>query len=93
MQYHSCVSILGHAEPQNWFNSGVAEGVVFHYIWLKCLFWMVTIYSDILLFQLFCLKCKIENEKKKKKRKRSLFSDNLGQSEKGKQTFFLKALL
>ena len=22
MQYHSCVCILGHTEPQNWFNHG-----------------------------------------------------------------------
>ena len=47
MQCHSCVCILGNAEPQNWFNPGVS-GVVFHFIWLKCLFRAVTIYSDIL---------------------------------------------
>ena len=27
MQYHSCVFILGHAESQNWFNSGVGGGL------------------------------------------------------------------
>ena len=27
MQYHSCVCILGHVEPQNWFNPGVGSGL------------------------------------------------------------------
>ena len=47
MQYHSCVCILWHAEPQNWFDPGVGR-VVFHYIWLKYLFGTVTKNSDIL---------------------------------------------
>ena len=38
-----CVCILGHAEPQNWFNPGGGGGVVFHYIWLWCLFGTITI--------------------------------------------------
>ena len=28
MQYHSCVCILGHAEPQNWFNPSVGGGCI-----------------------------------------------------------------
>ena len=28
MQYHSCVCILGHAEPQNWFDPGVRSGCI-----------------------------------------------------------------
>ena len=35
MQCHSCVCILGHGEPQNWFNPGVGRSC----IRLKCLFW------------------------------------------------------
>ena len=23
MQYHSCMCILGHAEPQDWFDPGI----------------------------------------------------------------------
>ena len=29
MWYHSCVCILGLAEPQNWFNPGVGGGFCF----------------------------------------------------------------
>ena len=28
MQYHSCVCILGHAEPQNWFDPFVGSACV-----------------------------------------------------------------
>ena len=51
IQYHSHVCVcafLGMQSPQNWFHPGVGGVVVFHYIWFKCLFGTVTIYSDIL---------------------------------------------
>ena len=47
IQYHSCLCILGHAEPQNCFNPGVRGGLYQHN-WLKCIFGTVTTYIDIL---------------------------------------------
>ena len=38
MQYHSCVCILGHAEPQNWFDSGVGRYCIPLYL-VKIPFW------------------------------------------------------
>ena len=63
----------------------VFEGVVFHYIWLKCLFWdsYYTFWHFILTF---CLK--MHNWEWKKKADPN-FLIILGRSEKGKQTFFL----
>ena len=28
IQYYSCLCILGHAEPQNWFDPGVGRGCI-----------------------------------------------------------------
>ena len=87
MQYHSCVCVcvcefLGMQSPRIGLIL-VLEGIVFHYMWLKCLLGTVTIYSDILFEH--CVK--MQNLKKKKK-SQTIFSDILEWSEKGKQTSF-----
>ena len=69
MQFHSCVGILGHAEPQNWFDPGV-KVVVFQYIWLKNLFGTVVNYifwHFILTFLLKNTRLSIKKKKEKKK--------------------------
>ena len=71
----------------------VLEGVVFHYIWLKYLFETVTVYSDVFYFEHFCLKIQNWVSKKKIKKGQPLFSNILGWSEKGKQTFFFLGLI
>ena len=55
----------------------VLEGIVYHYIWLKYLFWTVTIYSDI-LFQHFFKNTKLGIKKKKKKERKTLIFQYFG---------------
>ena len=83
MQYHSSVCILGHAEPQNWFDPG---GIIIPYYLVK-----VPFGDSYHIFWHFILTFLFENAKltiKKKKKSRASFSDILGRSEKGKQTSF-----
>ena len=60
----SCVWILGHAEPQNWFDPSVGRVV-----WLKYLFGTGTIYSDILFWTFLFKNTKFSIKKKKRKKK------------------------
>ena len=64
----------------------VLEGLVFHDVWLKCLFGTVTIWHFIWTFLFENAKLRIK--KKKKKKSWPLFSNILGQLEKGKQSSF-----
>ena len=87
MQCHSCVCILGHAEPQNWFNPGVRNACLFQYISLKYLFGTVTIYFDIF----FVEKYKIEyhqTKNKNKKKKPTLVFRYFGSVGKGQTNIF-----
>ena len=65
----------------------VLEGIVFHYIWLKILYWVTNyIFWHIILTFFFKIqnwvskKKKERKKKKKKKKSRPLFSNNLGRS-------------
>ena len=86
MQYHSCVCIIEHAEPQNWFNPGVGGGCIPLYL-VKVPFW-----DSNYIFWHFILTFLFKNGKlrikEKEKKSRPLFSDILDGSEKGKQTPF-----
>ena len=96
--YHSCVCILGHADPKNWSDPSV--GTYFLKIFstrLEYHFGTVTIYLDILpriILTFLVRNTKLSIQKKKntkqnKQKKTPLFSNILGRSEKGKQIFFL----
>ena len=63
MQYHSCVYILGHAEPQNWYNTGVRGGGCVPLNLVKVPFG--DSYYIFWHFEHFVWKYKIENQKKK----------------------------
>ena len=67
MQYHSCMCILGLAEPQNWLNPGVGGGL-YSIIpglstFLEKFTYFLTCYFNILVE-----KSKIENKKKMKRK-------------------------
>ena len=47
MQCHSCVCILRHAEPKNWFNPDIGRSCI-PLQQVKVFFGTVTKYSDIL---------------------------------------------
>ena len=74
MQYCSCVFILGHAEPQNWFNSGVGGGL-YSIISGKSAFLRQLLYILTFLFKNAELGIK-------KKKSQPLFSNILGRSKK-----------
>ena len=60
MQYHLCVCILGHAEPQNWFCSSIGGGYIPLYL-VKAAFWGQILYILTFYFNIFVRKYKIEN--------------------------------
>ena len=65
MQYHSCVCILGYAEPRNWFYPGVGRGFIPLYL-VKESFWDINKIILTLYFNISVEKCKIGYKKKKK---------------------------
>ena len=86
--------ILGHAEPQNWFNSGVGGGL-YSIISGKSAFLRQLLYILTFCVNIFVLKCRIQNQKGKKKEKKKKkekeadpYFTIFGPSEKGKQTSF-----
>ena len=88
MQYHLRVCILGHAEPQNWFYSSVEVGYIPLYLVKVPFRDSYYIFSGHLILTFL-----FENTKLRIiffKKSRSLFSDILGWSEKGKQTSFFR---
>ena len=86
MQYHSCVSILGHAEPQNCFSPGVGEELYSNIsdqsAFLGQLLYILTFY-----FQILVRKYKTER-KKKKKNSRPFLIFWVGQKRANKHLFF-----
>ena len=96
MQYNSCVCILWHAEPQNWFNPGPGVGGGLYSIisGYKVPFWDSYNYFIFWHFVLtFLFKNANLRIKKKGGESQPSSSDNLGRSEKGKQISFLGLIL
>ena len=89
MQYHLCVYILGHAEPQNWFDPGVGSGCIPIYL-VKIPFWdsYYMFWHFILTF--FIEEYKVEYHKKKRP---TLVFRFFGSFVKGQTNFFFLGLM
>ena len=62
IQYYSLVWILGHAEPQNWFDPSVGRGCI-PLCLVKISFFTVTTYSDILFWTFLFKNTKLGRKK------------------------------